>query len=1258
MPLCLYQPYSYTRIIGNNTAVFIVPNSPVFPASDTNNTMLGFGYFQGGFILQDATTSCAFSSVFPVSGTINMNGGTLYLFEDLIITGTVQLQGLGRIIGNNHTIVFSESINSLPDNFTLIKDLNITFMHDVELNSTVTVQGNCHINCDGNSFSFAADSGLIIASSAQLEFQNTVLQNVGGNTTMLGESNIICIDNHGKLILNNSTLALGNNVVFAHGSINFKNSSALIGPYTFNYTSNVSSVIETLSTLLLDGGIEFKLGKTTTSTPEPLIFQDTSAVLSCNECTMHITNSGVQFTHGTLKFNDNTILTMDSSESAYGIIFGNSPVAADDFEVVFEAGCNTLLSTGAITYNNVSPDRFLNSATSSRLTVNVDITLYIATTCNLPSNTFVSEFNGTSFFTLICAPGQTLNANYTHILTPGFGDATYTGHYQAPEGSLAVYLDDNDAIYLSFGTPGNIIVRGSNNIIAGTGFIQTPLVLTSTNASVAMTLQGLFTGPLDLNGGTLALQTDFSLYSPALLSSGIIDLGSNTLYRNLPAGYTSFLTPVNFIGNLATISLQGDYTLSTTWTFDGSVTIDGNGNTLSLADGQIVINPSCQLTFKNVKLTDVINSSIICVDNTSAMVLDNSDIILAGNSDFNLGAVTIKNAVSLSGPYIFLYNSPVSSIIEANSTFLLTGGVEFRFGRTSPGGAEPIVFADKSSILDCNQCTLHITASGATLSRGALRFDGSVMLECDSTNTSYGLIFGDHTTADDDLQIVFGPGCLTTFQFGALTYNNINDDGFLNSAASSNFTLDPGVTFHLTSSCILPGNTFVVIEIPNLIINPGTALYFNGTHFSIPGVGSSIYNGYFQWPYNADLFFLDTNDSIFQSSGSIVVPTMVEGNPTSIGGVGSMTTPLLLAPGAVNLLSLQGSINTPVYLNGGTISLSANAVFTTPNCFASPGVISLNTQTCTLQPPAPSTYSVPVVWNGTSGTVQCTQDITLTTTWTFEGSVTLDLGGNALIFAGGALLVGPDCNLTIKNARLDNIVQSSINCTDDTGSITLYNTTWSQAGNYAFIQGALNYKGIVLMSGPSLQFSYLATQTSTINSDSTLTLDTLFTFIYAPSNNSTTLLNFSSFTSKLALTHSNFYIYPGLHLTKGQLTLQQAPTIYAFGDGLTLGDETITDSSADVVMIFLDASTTTIQAGSFNYQNLNPSSLQVFLAATLSFSATSSCKAYQTIDVGNIGRIIFYTGAQLYIKQAPGCPNTSDVIGDQIINKPTPINLC
>ena len=1652
----LYHLPSLALIVGNKTAVFIVPNSPVFPASDSNNTMLGFGKFQGGFTLQDATTSCTFSSTFPVSGIVNMNGGTLHLQQDLILTDTIQLQGLGRIIGNDHTIEFCESITSLPSNFTLVTDATLIFKGNTALNGTLELEGNITIEGNNNTLDLASGN-ITVNSNTQVTFKNikvihvsensiTTLHanstlildntslvltddlsvdhsnvhiknavsitgpyilsyksstpctieenstllldggitfsfgkqavtdpepliftdkssaltcglctlhitnsgahftkgilnfvgtaqifidssdhnfgltignnpvanddfdinlgagynitlvtgaisynnvspnkflnsavssiltvetaatfhlattcNLPGNTfvamyngnfpnlefegfatlnanntrviipsvgdatykgfytspsgasaiylntndyihlasgttggiVILGPGNIISgtgyilapltltsasssviislqgafagpldlnggtlelltdlslfsptiesagtidlgsstlyrklpagyttfttpinlkgtlatfslqgdytlsttltfdgsitIDGNGNtldmdggnitinpnaqltikntklinvdensimgvsdsssLILDNTSLILKGDLNADRGSIYIKNNVSIIGPHTLSYKSYMSCTIEDNSTLLLDGGITFSFGKQAVTDPEPFIFTSKSSALTCGLCTLHITNSGAQFTKGTLNFVGTTQLIVDSSDHNFGLTFGNSPVATDDFDVNFGAGCNTTLVTGAVTYNNVSPNGFLNSATSSVLTLDPAVRLHMSTTCNLPGNTFVEIYDGT-FATVEFDDGATLNANNTRISIPGYGDATYKGFYADPTGADAIYLNTNDYIYIASGTPGGVIVLGANNIISGTGYIQTPLILTSTSSSVIMSLQGAFAGPLYLNGGTLALLTDLSLFSPTIESAGTIDLGNSTLYRKLPAGYTTFTTPINFKGTLATLSLQSDYTLSTTLTFDGNITIDGNGNTLSFDNGYINIDPHAQVTFKNIKLANITNSSFNCADDTSKIVFDNTNIILTEDCTFNLGSIQIKNLVTLAGPYIFLYDSSVSSTILADSTLLLTDDVELRFGRKTADGEEPFLFADKSSTLDCNQCTLHVTASGAALSRGKLTFNGSVILAIDSTDTQNGLIFGDHT-AQNDLQILFGPGCLATLTSGVLTYNNLGNDGFSNSSPSSNFTLLEGVSFHITSSCNLPGNTFVIYGIPNLLLDPGTALLLNNTRFVLPGILEAVYTGYLDWTTGTNFIYLDNNNSVFLTNGSAVIPTWALGTPTQIGGVGSIAQPVLLTPGAVNLMSLQGTINAPIYLNGGTISLYADTVLTPTDCFVTPGVVNLNAKTCTLQPPTPSIYSVPLYWNGTSGTIQCTQDITLTTTWTFKGNTVLDCGGNSFNFDGGTLLVTPGSSLTIKNAQLNNIVQSSILCADNTGSITLYNVTWSQADDYIFAYGALNYKGSVFMTGADLRFTYASTTTSQWDSNTTLELDNLFTFAYAPMNNATTLLQFTDFTSKFILNHSVLYLNSGLHLTKGQLVLRQSPIMDLSGLELTLGDMTMTDSSADMQITFLDNSVTFIQTetflqqGTFSYQNNNLTSFQSWNSATLQFNENLAFYLYRSIPSCDC-TIGFSPNNDLYY-YPEGCPIPSTI---------------
>src|SRR3989304_9515673 len=68
---------------GLGNVVSIEP-APLFSSVDTDNILYGFGWFKHGFTLEDAQTTCTFDSVYPVSGGVDLNGGTLYLKQDLL----------------------------------------------------------------------------------------------------------------------------------------------------------------------------------------------------------------------------------------------------------------------------------------------------------------------------------------------------------------------------------------------------------------------------------------------------------------------------------------------------------------------------------------------------------------------------------------------------------------------------------------------------------------------------------------------------------------------------------------------------------------------------------------------------------------------------------------------------------------------------------------------------------------------------------------------------------------------------------------------------------------------------------------------------------------------------------------------------------------------------------------------------------------------------------------------------------------------
>ncbi len=84
-----------------------------FPAVDTNNTMLGYAIFENGFTLESNVTTCTYDNFEPVSGAVRINGGSLYLLQDLVFSNTLNMVTAGKFFANNHSIEFSKNISTL-----------------------------------------------------------------------------------------------------------------------------------------------------------------------------------------------------------------------------------------------------------------------------------------------------------------------------------------------------------------------------------------------------------------------------------------------------------------------------------------------------------------------------------------------------------------------------------------------------------------------------------------------------------------------------------------------------------------------------------------------------------------------------------------------------------------------------------------------------------------------------------------------------------------------------------------------------------------------------------------------------------------------------------------------------------------------------------------------------------------------------------------------------------------------------------------
>ena len=324
------------------------------------------------------------------------------------------------------------------------------------------------------------------------------------------------------------------------------------------------------------------------------------------------------------------------------------------------------------------------------------------------------------------APGATLYFNNTREILPNIGDSTFTAYHTISD---ILNLTGDCSIYFSSGALyENIGVSGSNNIISGSGVLNGAITFANSSSYLILDLIGSLMSPVDLQGGTLILANDITMYQPnCFISPGMVDLQQYTMSFDYVTSATNlgafaFSAPITWISNNGGIELTNDPTLLAPWIIQGVCTIDGNYNALNFGnEGQLIIAPGSQLILKNLDISVINSSNIICADNTGQLILNNVFVNLNSDWTFAQGTINFVNDVTLSGPNIFEYLSNIPALIADESTLSLDGGVTYKLGRATVGGPDPLMFYGKNSIIATGQCNFIITASGFALTTGQVQ---------------------------------------------------------------------------------------------------------------------------------------------------------------------------------------------------------------------------------------------------------------------------------------------------------------------------------------------------------------------------------------------------------------------------------------------------------------------------------------------------------------------------------------------------------
>src|SRR4051794_5475892 len=151
--------------------ITVVPDDFEFPAADTDNIIYGSGVVKNGFSLEDATTTCTFRSLFPASGALDLNGGTLMLESDLYFDNKPSSLSSGSIIGNGNTLSLASGteVISTESDETSLHEVEMLLATDITVHGIWRFSGASNIiKGQGNSITLGDDAVIIIDEGSKL----------------------------------------------------------------------------------------------------------------------------------------------------------------------------------------------------------------------------------------------------------------------------------------------------------------------------------------------------------------------------------------------------------------------------------------------------------------------------------------------------------------------------------------------------------------------------------------------------------------------------------------------------------------------------------------------------------------------------------------------------------------------------------------------------------------------------------------------------------------------------------------------------------------------------------------------------------------------------------------------------------------------------------------------------------------------------------------------------------------------------------
>jgi len=639
--------------LGDNDIFLLLQgqNGPNILIKGQHAEILGNGVYQGQITLQDENAEMHWDINSNLVNNVLLNGGTIVLNRDMDCYGVVGFPDFGTVDlvsqelylqrmdctqtgsiywdGSSGGIIKLNSQVSLSSTWTFSKD--------------VIIEGN-------NRYLDLEDSGAIVVErGSTLTLKDITIRGVSGNK-------LRCLDDSGRIILNNVVLEMNGNYTFDKGALEFYNDFFLSGGYTFSYDSAMTSTVHTDSDLFMGGRSVLYIGrKTATSPNQPLDFETVGlSNITFDYATLAVNPFGLTIKNGYVYADVLATFTITSNDPDYGLRFGTG-VSGEDGTLIMRGGAEASVVNGAIVYNDFSPSKFFFTGLASIISLRNDSKLHVLKNLSLQDG----SLRPNSYSSIVISPGVELSCTNLNNQT---GTAKYdlTGSYTSLS---TIKLTESSKLNLTEGTlEKDIWAASGKSYIVGYGKFANDIFLQDSTVTLSMGVVSDLHADINLRGGNLNLEHDLKFADDHTVNgSGKINFNGNSLL--LGGKDYDYSTPLIF-DNAGDIVLNSVMSLSNKWTFTGVSNLNGNGNILYFdTGGKIFVANDSTLYLTDIVLRGLNSTADQFVLGNGGSQVRMSNVIAALDDDFS----TTSGGIYIEGPATFILKDHTWTFNQAGS---------------------------------------------------------------------------------------------------------------------------------------------------------------------------------------------------------------------------------------------------------------------------------------------------------------------------------------------------------------------------------------------------------------------------------------------------------------------------------------------------------------------------------------------------------------------------------------------------------------